>query len=404
MGNLTDFKQIYLSFSGCLIALLLISCSGGEKAGFNNDMAVFKFSEESLHTPADFFEKVASVRLIPLDSTQSGLMAGAPSSDLIVCGDGFIVYDLWDQSKICRFSPNGKFLNTIGERGRGPKEYINLRGVQVLGDTLLAHFSTKETIIHYYLKEGKYIKSEKFDLSSSDMRKIGNDFLLARGYGLKDPVNRVILKSPQGDKLFFETPANIPSIGEASPMFSIYNDRGGEAPAYYLLREGFNDTVYMYSTRDEQFKAHVAFDFGKVGVDKRFFEQDSYDKAFEILLAAGDKEGFVTGIRYMENEKIRWGEFILNQIPQGRFFCFYEDKNDQNATGGEWFSLSEDGMSVSGFAGAIKQLYNGRFYSILQSDFCLNLPAYVKSKISNPQVLEELGENSNCVVAVLDMN
>lgn len=328
-------------------------------------------------------------------------MAGTFSSDLIVCGDGYIVYDLWNQSKIGRFSESGRFLNLIGERGRGPEEYINLRGVQLLGDTLLVHFSTKETVIHSYLKEGKYIKSEKFDVSSSDMRKIGNDFLLARGYGLKDPSNRVILKSPEGDKLFFETPVNIPSMGEASPMFSTYNGKDEEAPAYYFLRENFSDTVYMYSVADKKFKAHVAFDFGKVGVDKSFFEQDSYDKAFEILLTAGDREGFVTGSRYMENEEIRWGEFVLNQIPNGRFFYFYQDKNAGDTVGGEWFSLSEDG--ISGFSGAIKQLCNGRLYSILQPDFCLNLPEYVKSKISNPQVLENLGEASNCIIAILDM-
>lgn len=400
MKNSADFTNGYRSVAGGLICLFLFSCSGGGKATFQDQTAVFKFSEESLHAPADFFEKVAAITLIPLDITQSGLMAGSSSSDMIVEGSDFIIYDGGENSRINRFSKDGRFLNEIGGRGRGPKEYINLRGVQVLGDTLLAHFSTNETFIHYFGKDGRYFKTEKFNLSSSDMRKIGNDFLLARGYGVTDPLNRVVLKSPQGDKMFFESHIIVPSMGEASPMFSIYDDAGGFLPEYYLLRETFNDTIYMYSVEKEEFKPRVVFDFGEAGVKKSFFEQDNYEKAFSILFETFEREGFVTNVRFLENDKRLFGEFIQNRA-NSRFICFYEDKSEKGPNCGGWFKLSEDGMS--GFSGGIKQLYNGQFYSLLQPDFCLNLPEYIKSKISNPQVLEGLGENSNCVVAVLDM-
>lgn len=99
--------------------------------------------------------------------------------------------------------------------------------------------------------------------------------------------------------------------------------------------------------------------------------------------------------------KKRFGEFIQNRVPQ-RFLYFYERKDtDAEKSKGFWFTLNNG--EREGFAGAVKCIYNGKLYSVLSPTSVLNLSVYVSDRLSNPDVLENIGEESNCVIAIITM-
>ncbi len=401
MKSSTYSANIPVFALSALFCLILFSCSGKKEEAFDRKVACFKFENDKINSPAAFFDKVASIKLIPLDNNISGMISGTFSSSMAIDENDFIIYDNQEHSKICRFSPEGKFLNIIGQKGRGPKEYMNLLGVQLLGDTLLAYFSTNRTFLKYYNRKGEFIKSGELEISSFDLRKIGNDFLLGRGYGVANPFNRAVLKSPEGNKLFFETSSAVPAMGENTSMFNSYGGNAGGNAEYYLFREVFNDTIYIYSVKEKEFYPHAVFDLGEFAPGKSFFEQNDLGKAMQILFDKYGKEGFITTVRYMESDKILLGEFIHEASGGSRFIYLYDDKNGENAGKGEWFNLSDDG--TSGFSGGIKQIYNGMLYCLLPPDLFIRLPDYIKSKITNISEIEGITEESNCVVAVLKM-
>ncbi|TDN98953.1 6-bladed beta-propeller [Sunxiuqinia elliptica] len=69
-------------------------------------------------------------------------------------------YYLWDYNSILKFNAQGRFVCKIGNKGKGPKEYIQNRGIVIHSDTLFVNSGHK--IVAFNTKNGNFLASYPF--------------------------------------------------------------------------------------------------------------------------------------------------------------------------------------------------------------------------------------------------
>ena len=64
-----------------------------------------------------------------------------------------------DNGYVHQLDSEGRFIRTLLKEGQGPDEAINLRGMKIYGDDLYLLVNTGVKLMHYSLKEGKFLDS-----------------------------------------------------------------------------------------------------------------------------------------------------------------------------------------------------------------------------------------------------
>lgn len=150
---------------GSLVVSCLAACSG--KTQRDNNADTLKILQVSLQPTfpsyKDLFDRI---EVIPLESDPQALIGYL---DQAICiGDSILVLDM-SRSVVLLFSPEGKFLNTIGERGEGPGEY--LRCYNVAYDCSNHSISVLEPYgsINEYSPDGRFISKLQLPSKSNYM-------------------------------------------------------------------------------------------------------------------------------------------------------------------------------------------------------------------------------------------
>ena len=113
------------------------------------------------------------VEIIPEDETLvlSDLVDGyeliEPKGKLLAYMSKVLPYDTtWvvyatsiDNGYVHQLDSEGCFIRTLLKEGQGPDEAINLRGMKIYGDDLYLLVNTGVKLMHYSLKEGKFLDS-----------------------------------------------------------------------------------------------------------------------------------------------------------------------------------------------------------------------------------------------------
>ena len=102
------------------------------------------------------------IEYIPLETTDDCLLDGSLQNVVITTTD-ILVYDY---NKGYRFNRSGKFLNSIGNKGQGPGEYVKSMNMQVDTINRFVYFVDEERILKYNY-EGKHIETIQTGINSS---------------------------------------------------------------------------------------------------------------------------------------------------------------------------------------------------------------------------------------------
>lgn len=136
------------------VAALLFSCTdrkeaGGQVASFHVDLK----NEASPEVMESFLNNM-QIRLMPLETTDSCLFSGG-ASHLNIVDDYLFVVD-GEQRCFFRFDKSGKYINKIGNRGEGDKEYTALLSNAIANKNIYVKDWTKIQVYDY---DNNYIRS-----------------------------------------------------------------------------------------------------------------------------------------------------------------------------------------------------------------------------------------------------
>lgn len=364
-----------------LVTVLMLAGTGCKKSASIETVT----ADLGRNSSANLLEYVSGIKLIPLETNDS-LLIGS-NNELAVSDGEYYVMNRGANDRVFRFDPQGKFLNTIGVKGRGPGEYPGLVNTQLLNDTVIIYASPGMSV-NFYTKEGAYLGQEEYPgQGGAWYYKTGEDeYLVYNGYGMQEP-ERVYLFSPGKNSRtgFLQTDAKVISISDGLPAFNRLGDT-------VFIRETYNDTIFRYDIGGKRIAPYLRFDFGKNAIDKKVFEfGDRMESAryFMSLEHASVR-------RYMEDATMRLVEVVVNKKPLPEMIYGLNFKDQ-----GEWIWFSGGKTDTGSLATSFRLLQDGNLYCLLEPYRLKNLTPQERAKITNPEILDSLKESDNFVIGII---
>ena len=138
---------------------LIISCNTNKKGTTEKAtipiVEIGKALNNFSSSTRSFTEFIDSIKYIPLETLPE---CNIEEIQKIVCYKGD--FYTWDYNSILKFDTNGKFIQEIGKRGRGPKEYARVREFTIRSDKLYINEGRK--IVAYSTIDGSYVSTYPF--------------------------------------------------------------------------------------------------------------------------------------------------------------------------------------------------------------------------------------------------
>lgn len=252
------------------------------------------------------------IRFVPL-GTEDNVVVGEGK---IRVRDGYMFLEDYDQRVIHRFDMNGKYLNSLGAKGQGDKEYIILRDADYAdGKAYVADLNR----IQVYNYDGSFVKTIKTSIERLCIHVMEDGRILCSQEFTK-PYN-VSVYSKEGNLIneYFPTNPKLHSFAipqSESACFCSYD--GGCGIINY-----FDHHVYLL--KDTVITTIARMDFGKRNIPDDFFAPSSEEiyKTFWSM-RKGDAVKYVL---YLDNLTVNddWIIFWPHSFEQTVVYCNRKD-------------------------------------------------------------------------------
>lgn len=241
-------------FLSLLFCILVISCHRQQQGGC---LVIDLVNHKSLPTEqialSDISESIQIIRLETSDSSLVGSVRSIKSEAgklFIHASNGVFVFDIY-----------GKFLNTVGSKGRGPKEYVGLYAIYPEDDIVwLLDDSGKKAL--KYTDSGTFLESFDFEkLRFTDYYYSGSDafigFVPDQGQSHTDIMLAFFDATGIIDSVLYKKPIR----GDVMQRF-LYDEatfayHGAQIKYKYL----FNDTIYHI--KDNELHSNMVLHLGE---------------------------------------------------------------------------------------------------------------------------------------------
>lgn len=232
--------------SASILCLILLN-----QFGLSQGITKLKIDFEKAN-PVKLSEIVSEVRYIPLETNPDCLIG---YMNIPVYGKDIIVRSYTGSVNgsvgTFRFSDQGKFLNKIGNLGRGPGEYQDNNDVVLVGDTVFIVSNFSNDILCYSLN-GKFLKKYHLDLNSRPKNIVQ----------LKDKSFMISLTSPSDYGILLNTDGNFkPKRG------FIKNVPIKENPFSYGFEKSKDKIYYYHNYIDTIFEISKGYPIGEIIID-----------------------------------------------------------------------------------------------------------------------------------------
>ncbi|TKG94746.1 6-bladed beta-propeller [Puteibacter caeruleilacunae] len=169
-----------LIFASVLITSLFFSCTNNPNTQHQKkDLPTIHLSE--VYQSEDYYNIFKSFKYIPLETTPECLIGNIEKIEML--DDHLIIFDRFVTKKIFVFNINGKFITTLGERGKGPGEYSMLSDFDISPDGKSIFLLDRgPRRIMQFNNKFEHIKTFAYDFYTSRFLNLGEDnFLFFNG-------------------------------------------------------------------------------------------------------------------------------------------------------------------------------------------------------------------------------
>lgn len=300
-----------------LLLFMITSC-----CNVDNDITV-DFKDE---TTANLLDSVSDLRIVLLENNEDALLC---SVDQVFYNNGcFVIYDD-DNQLISKFNNDGTFVNTIGQQGQGPSEYVSTSSIDVYDGKICFSDYGNKTLL-FDVCSSKLIKT--FDYLGEQVAFSGKDGYVVFNSMTSDKVDKYLSFYDNEFRMYKD------SIG-------IYFSSGYQFdPLSKFFRH--NDTLYccpildntVYAVSNNCCSPYETLGFGKyrmpnkselsrMGNDEGYKDfmksDDDFIHGFEPVVA----DGYVA-VRYWTSKRTFVGFF--NTITRTSFYQETTRKQEEN--------------------------------------------------------------------------
>lgn len=356
-----------------MFVVLALSCKENTQYQFDKeDFSAISFK--------DVFSKI---EVIPLETNSESMIY---SSNQFIFHEGkYYVSDRY-YPHIIVFDENGKFIRTIGDKGEGPGELIDIRAFTINKTTgYLELCGNVNSTIMVYDTTGVFIKEKSLPIGVGSVERIhaiNEDLLiLTSPWSPGDPVKVVSTKNQ-------EIITTLPTYHEGAyyDAFNIFfpfvdiNDS-------ILFTDIYNSSVYLYDVDKNKFEGYKTFDFNDFNFDKKILPKPKEwinipnERRLEMM---DEVDKYVSSLdRYLETSK---------------YWLYIKDMDNiilKNKITGEMTLLNgiEKDIPI-----VTNSMNNDFIYGIMSAERILNFVNEDMIGSSAYSVVKKLGENDNPVI------
>lgn len=373
----------------------ILSISACKKKSSESEVVVVEYSDSKEYNQDLFYKDwVKSIELIPLESNNEIVLSDGLNIYECDEGESFIVHDggpgFGEGGGIYRFDKKGRFLNRISLRGRGPGEYINGQSISISKDTIfLFDQYTSDIKIFSFLSDGTLL-SEQYITPSSRYFTEGaihdKGYLLKYIYSENSEDTFVELKDKEGNLIEKYLKSDYKLINSDIESSFTEDDKGD-----IFFRDKFRDTVFCINSKGE-FNVATIFDLGEHSYLQEMYDADDFIKSWQI---ATEKRPAHLEF-YLKSDNITIAKvyyYILDEKRSNPIAGVYNSKRDK------WLWVA-GGVTLPSVKAICK---DDVFISIINPSQIDKIGKEEMSKIVNPEVLRDIDENDNPVLALISI-
>jgi hypothetical protein len=308
--------MIAMKISNLLIYVLLLINHAVSGQRSNDKLIILKFDFANIG-PINMSEIISEINYIPLETKPNCLLG---YMNIPVFGRDIIVKAGDDSRAILRFSNQGKFLNKIGNQGRGPEEYLDFCDVRLIGDTVFVVSNFSNSVICYSLT-GSFLK--KYHVN------------------IKARPKSIVQLSDKSFMISLSNPSNLGNIIKTDREFNIKtgfikNVPLNDNPLPFRFQKSKNKVFYYYNFIDTIFEISRGFpipsiiiDYGRYSRSREKFSLSEKDNAYLIkpyILNFNTSDGYFNlTVSYPFNKT---AYSILYRLTDGKQFSWSDLIND----------------------------------------------------------------------------
>jgi hypothetical protein len=310
----------------CLMALLLFGNCTKSNQENPTEVQTISIRGKSFQEGTKLSSLVKSVQIIPLE-THNKCLVGDPTQ--VELTSEFIFYlEYSANSGIRVFSKNGKYIRSIGTKGKGPHEYREILSMSLLPEQekiFIIDWINKNTIEFNF--KGKFIKENKTPTRIGEIR-----FVSESHYYFSIPYKGFHLHSVNMD-----TEVTRMLIPHTSTFTGYLGDLNTQADGSHFYSPRYHDSIYRI--RGEKVELEYRFDFGPhycSGTDFRNYTENfkrldrNEPPGSMVLLGPFFDLGkyFHFSIAHVMNDtEFEINDFLWNKTEQ-KLICFKDNFDD----------------------------------------------------------------------------
>ncbi len=357
-----------------LIPFVLTGCPGNpETTNYSHELVIFSDT-----IPKDsFYNHISHIRIVQPQAGQGIFLE--PGSNVHYSNGEIFIQDN-SSDKIYRFDQDGILLNSIGGKGRGPGEFIDIQNMQISNDTIVI-FSLSGRRVDFFHKDGSHISSKDLATIGFGALKCGNNYILSKGLNSKDAHNnQFVLTDSTGVIMekFLPAPGNMPVIALGSPFFY---DETGEI----FLKGTAGYTIYKYN--NGKIEPFMEFDMGKYNLPKEFFTQSDPADYVNILES---KENAIIA-RFFQTPRLTVIHTFIMKMPSA--FVLNGFKRD-----GKWMWVRLASKEGDPFADGLCAVFGDRFVFSISPASLGNMSQTERELTINPEIMENLDPEGGMIL------
>lgn len=308
-----------MKFFKWVVFLFLISCTAGKKEVKNEitgpqPLLIYDDLPNPINQIDDLFE---FEDLIPLAFPDSIFLSTISKVKLV--GDDYLVLDK-KQSIVFLFDESGEFVRTIGSKGEGPGEFLDVSDFEVDNGKVYLMSRGSRAVFVFDVESGDFVEKINTGLFGDKLVSAGNGELLiyVNHNSAKDSFNVHLIGSDGAilDSYFIYDPEKEKSIITISGFL----DRTGQNVSF---SKPFHDTVYTYDPLGKDFKARYYTDLLSpfMKENQRDFKALASPETLVKSVRGGES---MNGNFYLEND----GFVVFNFLDYSTFKSGILDKQD----------------------------------------------------------------------------